>query len=396
MKIRLDQLSCLESLRKCLLSKFSPHPDTELRDEWIDRDAIKDLGKIIPHTSRLKNLDFCLHPGIGNPPPWYSQIKVHALEILGPTVPRLENLVLEGDLQFTAKALQSWSHSLQNLRSLSLNGISLINRISKIIPDQMPLLKTLKLSAFEIRRPRWTLDSNEDYRQLTTFLSHPQMEKISLFGFPPRILEDAIKFSGPFLKTIRFHICEDAIGLYVRRGPPLSTLLLTSSYLETMRSTCPTLRSLTLDLGRSNLPFDWELFQATPHLLNSLRALTLMPQLQHLHIFLHNDVIARRSSDPTTEDILITYASIRKHKCGYPLKDLLICSDQQRWEVWDSGPGRVVTMLYRNGRGLGEWVRETWDLGEESGVIERIGPIVKGNEETVGQNGQWCVTEGWG
>ena len=387
--IRLDQLSCLESLRICL-GQIARFPS-----EGLNPDTIEDLTVVIPQSSRLKHLHLSLLSGSHNRTRLYTQMKTDALELLGPLVPQLESLTLEGDLHLSAKALQSWSRPLQNLRSLSLGGMSLIDQISKNIPDHMPLLQTLELSAFQSLQEKCTFDFEPDEHQVKPLLSSPQLKNLSFIGFPTAILWDALESNGPSLKSIRFHIREDEDALCLRRGPDLSKLLLTTWYLHRMSSKCCALRSITLDVGRSDIPYDEDLIQADIKPSNPLYAITLMPQLQHLHIFLLNDAFGVRSPDPTTEDVLITYNSIRRLKQGCSLQNLLICWGQQRWEVWDSGPGRMVSMLYKSGRGGGEWLRETWDL--DRSPIARIEVRVEGREETVSSlRGEWCITPGWG
>lgn len=407
---RLDKLDCLESLRVCFVGKTPVNRDGGWANEELGSNPFQNILTIISTNTRLKHLHLSLQRGYGvSIPPVYSEMEKYALEVLGPTVPDLKSVVLEGDLHFTDKALKTWTKPFNKLRSLYIMGVPLIEEMTKSLQGQMPALQTLKLSAFHDLQERTTFQG--DTGSVKAFLSTLTLSSLSLFGFPPDILLHAIHFSGLSLIHLCFHIREDAMALRMRRGPPLSTLLLSTAHLETINSTCPALQSLTLDVTRSSLltarrhPRESPSPDLQPSIIavsatptspadhSLLFALATMPTLQHIRFFLHIDPVDRtqQNSPPlTAADVLATYAHLRSHKCARPLKTLLVCAAQESFEVWDSGPDRVVTVECCDGRN--RRVRDAWDVDEW---------VMRGREEAIQERGYtsrrvWGATEGWG
>ena len=407
---RLDKVACLESLRVCLSGKTPVNRNGGWANEELGSDPFQDILTIISTNTRLKHLHLSLQRGFGvSVPPVYSEMEQYALEVLGPTIPDLTSLVLEGDLHFTDKALQTWTKPFSKLRSLYIMGVPLIEEMTKSLQGQMPALQTLKLSAFKNVQEGTTFQGETG--SVNAFLSTLTLSSLSLFGFPPDILMHAIRFSGPSLVHLCFHIREDAMALLMRSGPPLSTLLLSTAHLETINRACSALQTLTLDVTRSSLLTAGKAPQESPppHLQPSpittsatptspadhslLSALANMPTLQHIRLFLHHnpvDSLQQNNASLTAADVLATYAHLRRHKHSRPLKSLLVCAAQERFEVWESGPERVVTVECCDA--MDTRVREAWDVEEW---------VMRGREEAMQERGYssrpvWGVTEGWG
>ncbi|KAM0805541.1 hypothetical protein BDR22DRAFT_959119 [Usnea florida] len=401
---RLDKLACLDSLRVCFLGKTTTNRIGGWANEELGSNPFLDILMIISTNTRLKHLHLSLQRGYGVAvPPVYSEMEQYALEVLGPTIPDLKSVVLEGDLHFTDKALRIWTKSFNKLRSLYIMGVPLIEEMTKSLQGQMPALQTLKLSAFKDLQEKTTFQG--DTGSVKAFLSTLTLSSLSLLGFPPDILLHAIRFSCPSLIHLCFHIREDAMALCMRSGPPLSTLLLSTAHLETINCMCPALQSLTLDVTRSNLltagrpprespspdlrpsPIAAFATPTTPADHSLLFALATMPNLQHIRLYLHIDPVdgTLLNNPPLiAADVLATYAYLRGHKCARPLKSLLVCAAQERFEVWESGPDRVVTVECsdgRNGR-----VREAWDIDEW---------VMRGREELTQERG-YTLRPVWG
>lgn len=186
MKARLDNLSCLRSLRVC----FQYNTPTNLigggANEELGSNPFQDIVKIVSKNTRLKHLhlsikkkrDFSL-----SLPPIFTEMRDHALGILGRTIPDLESLVLEGDLHFTDKALKIWTKPLSQLQSLQIMGVPLVLEITGSLQGQMSALQTLKLSAFQDVQDYITFHG--DSVSLKAFLSTLVLTDLSLLGFPP-------------------------------------------------------------------------------------------------------------------------------------------------------------------------------------------------------------------
>ena len=406
---RLDKLACLESLRVCFLGTTPVNRNGGWANEELGNNPFQDILTIISTNTRLKHLHLSLERGYGvSIPPVYSEMEKYALEVLGPTIPDLKSLVLEGDLHFTDKALQTWTKPFNKLRSLYIMGVPLIEEMTKSLQGQMSALQTLKLSAFKDVQEKATFQG--DTESVKAFLSTLTLSSLSLFGFHPDILLHAIRSRGPSLIHLCFHIREDAMALLMRSGPPLSTLLLSTAHLETINRTCHALQSLTLDVTRSSLltagraprespspdlqpsPIAASATPTSPADHSLLLALATMPTLQHIRLFLHNDPVGflQQNNPPLiATDVLVTYAHLRRHKRVRPLKSLLVCAGQQSLEVWESGPERVVTVECRDGRN--RRVREAWDV--DGWVMRRREEAIEEQEYT--SRPVWGVTEGW-
>ena len=401
---RLDKLACLKSLRVCLLGKTPTNRNGGCANEELGSTPFQDILMIISTNTMLEHLHLSLQRGFGVIPPVYSEMEKYALEVLGPTIPDIKSVVFEGDLHFTDKALEIWTKPFNKLQSLCIMGVPLIEEMTKSLQGQMPALQTLKLSAFKDVHERTTFQG--DTGSVKAFLSTLTLSSLSLFGFPPDILLHAIRSSGPSLIHLCFHIREDAMELLMRSRPPLSTLLLSTAHLETMNCTCPALQSLTLDVTRSSLltagrapgefpspdvwlsPIAASTTPTSPADHSLLFALANMPTLQHIRLFLHNDPFDR--TPLIAADVLATYAHLRSYKCARPLKSLLVCDAPGSFEVWESGPERMVTVECCDGSN--RRVREAWDIDQW---------VMRGRKEAVQEREYtlrpvWGVTEGWG
>ena len=272
----------------------------------------------------------------------------------------------------------------------------------------MRALQMLKLSAYNHLTNRTSFRG--DVLSLKAFLSTLTLTELSLLGFPPDILLHAIQSSGLSLYHLGFHIREDPMELGIRCGPSLSPLLLSTAQLKTIKSTCPALQSLTFDVTKSSLLIPENPSRNSPPLLlpptaiasslkplsetdhSLLLTLATTPALQHIRLFLHIDPTGRtHHNDPllTTADVLAIYAYLRSFKRGSPLKNLLICA-QERFEMWESGPERVVTVERCNG--MNRRTREAWDINDN---------VMRGREERredqwYTSRPVWGATEVWG
>lgn len=402
LKARLEDLSCLRSLRVCFLANSSMSRGVKGANEELGSNPFQGIVKLVSTNTRLKHLHLRLREDSLSSSPIYREMRDHALEILGPVLPDLESLVLEGDLHFTDKALKTWTKPLNQLQSLQIRGLPLVEQITRSLQGQMPALQTLKLSAFPNQQDYTTFHGDPTY--LKAFLSTLVLTDLSLQGFPPDILWHALQSSGPTLRHLCFY-SDDATGLDTRAGPPLlPTMLLSTEYLRTLISTCPALQRIILDVTNSSILTAEKPSQESPPSASNLQPspiatssspltrangslllpLASMPALQHIHFFVLNDLVQLFDPYLTTADAVAVYAYLRNHKRGCPLKTLLICVDGRFYELWESAPEGVVMLEYRDSTGY--LVREVWDLS---------GGVMRGREEKH-QERRFCSWPVWG
>lgn len=319
----------------------------------------------------------------------YAETQAHALEVIGPAIDHneLESLRLEGDFHFNSLAKQIWMPALNHLLSLSISGISLISEMTSALQGQFPLLHTLHLSAFESLDIKATIHPGP--ASLSVFLSELTLTHVSLLGFHSSILMSIVKASNDSIRSLKFHIRESSIDLLMRAGPSIKSLLSSPSDLRTIADTCPKLESFTLDIPRSSLLAHNEKDSQSDSILLILAA---MRCLQRIQLYLHTTHIETGLPPPTRTEITAAYAFFHAHKCGYPIEELVVCTEvrgaYERWDVWELGP-RLAGIMFRNTR---DRVQEIWDV-ENGWVKER--------EEWEGCEAgtlrpEWGVMEGWG
>ena len=131
---------------------------------------------------------------------------------------------------------------------------------------------------------------------------------LCLLGFHPQILSHALQSSGATLRYLHFHIRENAADLRLGLGPSFPTLLLSARYLETLRSTCPLLEWLGLDITQFDLVDEEGRSAALSTNFNSIQAppnppfiatLAEMPSLRHIRLFLHHEQYSHWSLSST-------------------------------------------------------------------------------------------------
>ena len=101
---RLDNISCLDSLRVCFLDTSCTDHEGGWADKGLGSNPFQDRVNIISRNTRLKHLHLSLQKGYKfSISSLYSEIEDYTLQVLGPTIADLDSLVLEGDLHFTDK-----------------------------------------------------------------------------------------------------------------------------------------------------------------------------------------------------------------------------------------------------------------------------------------------------
>lgn len=405
---RLDKLSCLTSLRVCLIHMNRIYAHGKPMLESFSSNPSQDVAKIISNNPRLRRLHISLQQASGlDGHAMFSETKDRALEIIGRDILELQSVALEGDLRFTGKALETWTHNLYRLQSLFIIGVPLIEEMTSCLQDQLPMLQVLTLSTFKDNQTRTTFQTNS--ASIKAFLSTLKLTHLSLLGFQPDVLLHAIQSSAASLRSLRLHIREGAMDLRMRAGPSLSTLLLSAEHLKRIASTCPSLECITIDVFRSSLLVAEEACHDTSSsnilepsaaaastALDSsiftdfsiLAALLAMRTLRTIRLFVSTSHLQPNTSSLTTADVMATYAHVRKNKCGHSPQNLVICTEMQggceRWDVWELGP-QMATVKYLRGS---TWVREVWDMQDKS-----VKAREEGKERTRDSIFVWGVSE---
>ena len=405
---RLHALSCLDSLRVCLLPKprlyahgggpsFVAYPG--------GKNAAEDVAEIFKSNRRLRHLHVALQgasvPGVPDHPLFF-ETKSHALEIIGRNVLAIQSLVLEGDLSFTQKALESWTTPFLHLQSLSVIGVPLVEETTKYLRGHhLPCLHTLTLSAFKDASTKTTFEN--DSRYINAFLASLTLTRLTLLGFKRDILIHSVQCTGSSLRSLSSHIRESALDLSMRygamrAGPFLRSMLLSGEDIAVIKAACPLLECINLDVLASSLPkAGQDVPDKTPKAVASseqtstpsdldtcwapfpsfspdVQPLLSIPILQSLSLFIHKDD-TRRAHNPsleTTAGIMKLYTflrSLQQRPGCFP--DVRISSEIKgavvTWKIRNEG-ARTVIVERRAGRRV---ERQVWDLSCETRVEER-------------------------
>lgn len=403
---RLHTLSCLDSLRVCLLHKprLYPHSDAPVFVTSWGGNAAEDVAEIVMSNRRLRHLHIALQGtsmcGVPDHRLFF-ETKGHALEIIGQSVLALQSLVLEGELSFTQKALGSWTTAFSHLQSLSLIGVPLIEETTKYLRGHyLPCLQTLTLSTFKNVTTQTTFEN--DSTLINKFLASLTLTRLTLLGFRRDILMHAVECTGSSLRNLSSHICENIGGLSMRYGPMraglvLRSMLLSEEDVAVIKAACPSLECINVDVLASTLPravqdvpettpqaaasskqastpSDLDTFRAPlPSFSPDVQPLLSIPILQSFNLFIHKDDI-RREHNPsleTTAGIIKLYTFLRglKQTPGrFPDVNIStqINSVDVTWKVRYEGPGTV--MVERRARRRVE--KEVWDLNRGERVTE--------------------------
>ena len=377
---KLHGLSCLDSLKVCLLHKprLYAHGGGPNYVPYQGGNAAENVSEIVKSNRRLRHLHLALQgasvPGVPNHP-LSLETKRHALEIIGRSVLAIQSLVLEGELSFTQKALESWTTPFLHLQSLSVIGVSLVEETTKHLRgDHLPRLHTLTLSAFKDASTKMTFENNSI--SINEFFDSLTLKHLTLLGFRRDVLIHAVECTGASLRSLSSHIRESALDLSMRYGPmqagsSLRSMLLNGEDVAVIKATCPLLECINIDVLASSLPrASQDVPDTTPQAATSseptstpsdlhtcwaplpsfspdVQSLLSMPILQSLNLFIHRDD-TRRDHNPfleTTAGIVKLYDFFRSLK-QWPgrFPDVSISSEIN---------GAVVTWNVRN-----EWARK--------------------------------------
>lgn len=404
----LHALSCLDSLRVCLLPKprLYPHGGGPGFTAYRGDSAAEDVAEIVKSNRRLRHLHIALE-GVSVPgrpeDRLFSETKNHALEIIGLSVVAIQSLVLDGELSFTQKALESWTTPFLHLQTLSIIGVPLVEETTKYLRGHhVPCLHTLTLSAFKDASTKTTFEN--DSLSIKAFLASLTLTHLTLVGFRRDILIHAIEHTGSSLRSLSSHIRESAYDLSMRHGPMQAGLVLRSILpsgedVAVIKAACPSLECINIDILASSPPIAGQAVPATtpqaaaasskptsppsdlatpwppfPSFSLDLRPLLSIPILQSLSLFIHKDD-ARREHNPyleTAAGIIKLYTFLRslKPRPGrFP--DLSISSEVNggvmTWEVRKEETSTVL-VEQRAGRRV---ERQVWDLSRGRMVEER-------------------------
>lgn len=260
-RLDIDGIACLESLRVCLvhIPRFSRHPTSQYLDgsskTSFGDDIPAGLARIIRQNPRMKALHLCLQNSkITLTHDSHPEVRQHALAEIGRTAPHLDTLSLEGDFIFDEAAWSTWSSNFRwdQLRSLSIANMSIMQPIIGRLKGRLPMLRMLRLSAYEEYHCSIHNDFHKGAQYLKTFLAGLSLTHLSMLGFHPDILFSGIESGGSTLQNLRFHIRENATALSFR-GPTFPTLLLSAAQIAVLKSRCMNLRWIGIDIPRSGL-----------------------------------------------------------------------------------------------------------------------------------------------
>ncbi len=412
---RLDMISCLDSLRVCLLHQPQRyiHGGGPSFVAYRGSNAAEDVAEIIKSNRRLRHLHIALQgvsaPGVPDHR-LFSETKSHALEIIGRSVLGIQSLVFEGELSFTQKTLGSWEMPFLHLQSLSIMGVPLVEETTKCLRGHhLPRLHTLTLSAFKDALTKTTFE--KDSTHINAFLASLTLTRLTLLGFRRDVVMHAVECSGSSLRSLTSHIRESALDLIMRygtmrAGPFLSSMLLNGEDVATIKAACPSLECINFDVLASNLQDTGpDVFGPTPQAAASapnlqdtgpdvpgptpqaatssmqtstpsdldpswsplpsfsprIQPFLSIPTLQSLSLFiLRHD--SRREHNPlleTTAGIRMLYDFLRNlNQRPGRFPDVSIACEVVTWEVRYEG-AKTVTVERRSGRRV---EREVWDL----------------------------------
>lgn len=419
---RLHALSCLDSLRVCLLHKPRLYAHGGGPGFVADRggNAAEDVAEIIKSNRRLRHLHVALQgssvPGVPEHRLFF-ETKSHALEIIGRSVLAIRSLVLEGELSFTQQALGSWTTPFLHLQSLSIIGVPLVEETSRYLRGHhLPRLHTLTLSAFKDASTKTTFEN--DSTSINAFLASLTLTHLTLLGFRREILIHAVGRTGSSLRSLSSHVRESALGLSmrygpVRAGPFLRSMLLSAEDVAVIKAACPSLECINLDVLATRLPSAGPDVPGTtpkaatssaqistpsdpdtrpaplPSLSPDVQPLLSIPILHSLSLFVHKDD-TRREHDPsldTTPGIVKLYTFLRglEHRPGrFP--DVSVSSEINgavvTWNVRYEGAGTVMVER-RGGRRV---ERQVWDLSRGTRVEEGEEPGLSDYQTGIGRD----------
>ena len=408
---KLHALSCLDSLRVCLLHKprRCAYGGGPVSVAYQGGNAAEDVAEIINGKQRLRHLHVALQgASVAGAPEHrlFFETKSHALEIIGQSVPAIQSLVLEGELSFTQNALGSWTTPFLHLQSLSIIGVPLVEETTKYLRGHhLPCLHTLTLSAFKDASTKTTFENDSAF--INAFLASLTLTRLTLLGFRREILIHAVECTGSSLRSLSSHIRESALDLSMRYGPRragtfLRSILLSGEDVAVIKAACPSLECINFDVlasslpragqdvpnttpqaaaaassGQTSTPSDLDTRWAPlPSFSPDVQPLLTIPSLQSLSLFIHKDTPREQNpSLETTAGIMKLYTFLRslKPRPGrFP--DVSISSEINgavvTWEVRNEGP-RTVMVERRNGRRV---EREVWDLSRGTRVEEMESP----------------------
>ena len=251
----LHQVSCVESLRVCILNTTKyPRGGSQINTP-LGISPSESIGKIIRNNLGLKSLQISLQRKLPFIHELHGDTKEHGLEQIGGSVSCLEHLGLEGDLHFTEDAWTRWSTNFNwnGLRSLAIANLSLIVEVAQHLEGRLPMLRSLKLFAYKDSHSKAARIIKDDLMLIKAFVSDHNLTQLSLSGFPPAVLFSALQSSGTTMRKLRFHLRENDIGLLLFTGPSYQRFLLSVEHLSVLQRTCPKLERLGIDVSRSQL-----------------------------------------------------------------------------------------------------------------------------------------------
>ena len=391
----------IRSLRVCMGSGASSSSQTGITTPLLPTRPSTCIVNLISQNPALRHLHLVMGESPANGVEKDPTERTYALERIGASLRQLRSLTLEGDLHFTDKAWTVWSSSLnwKQIQSLTIAKLSLIEDFASRCTGDLSSLHTLKLSAYSPRDEWLNTDFVPLTKPISSFLGSLQLHSLSLEGFHPRVLLDALR---PTFRYVRFHIRESARTL--ANGFHVSQLRLAPKEIDTLRSACPNLYWLGLDAEADiwNSLDDLVTVSATPappttsstaakHRSPSshkppygqallpiiLNTLATIRSLCHIRLFFYEEPVCKAM-------LIFTYLRVRKQ--GSPLRSLVVRTESRVWIVWELGSEKA-TLEYHQ---YATHFREIWDTVNMA-VLERenISP-----EAWIGHR-VWGCPEGW-
>ena len=368
--------------------------------------AAEDVAEILKSNRLLRHLHIALEgvsmAGVPDHPRFF-ETKSHALETIGRSVLAIQSLVLQGELSFTQRALESWTTPFSHLQSLAILGVPLVEETTKYLRGHhLPCLHTLTLSAFKDTLEKTTFEN--DSTHINAFLASLALTHLTLLGFRRDILMHAVESTGSSLRSLSSHIRESALYLSMRYDrmravPVLRSILLSGEDVAVIKAACPLLECINIDVLASSLsqagqdvsntspqattasskeqtstPPDLDTRLAPlPSLSPDVQPLLSIPNLQSLSLFIHKDDILREDNPSldTTAGIIKLYTflrSLERRPGRFPEVSISsgIYGSAPTWKIRNEGPGTVMVER-RSGRRL---ERQVWDLSQRMMVEE--------------------------
>ena len=400
---QLDEISCLNSLRVCIPNTPCMRAYGVLGNANYYGDASQEVADIVRQNPDLVDLHLSVKANEGRQlHSLHLQTKQDVLKHIGCVVPRLESLTLEGDLRFTDEAWTAWDTRCiwEQLRTLSIIGMLMLDQITIRLQGQLYNLETLKVSAYDDYQSSGHDEFHYDHGPLIRFLAGLKLTRLCLSGFHPAILFHALESSAATLRYLRFQIRENDMSLQLSGGPPYASLLLSHTILKDIRRQCPLLEWIGLNVKWSDLASE-EQHQPDSSKdpdLDILTTLAKMPSLRHIRLFLTGgqkfEINGLTRTEPLRQVLsstaaIATFSHIRTRKRGAAIQSLTInvrlLHHNSLWRIHELGP-RMALLEYRQDTIS---VKEVWDTEAVTMKRREHGGVARG------WHPEWGIGDGW-